>query len=131
MSSLKGKKILLGVSGSIAAYKAAFLVRELVKEGCAVRVIMTSSASDFVSPLTFSTLSKNPVASNVHDEQQWTNHVEWGLWADAMVIAPATAAQRSTIGDVTEDIQFGAAQAGRGFFHTGAGGLTTSVVRMR
>jgi len=91
MSSLKGKKILLGVSGSIAAYKAAFLVRQLVKEGCAVRVIMTESASDFVSPLTFSTLSKNPVASNVHDEQQWTNHVEWGLWADALVIAPATA----------------------------------------
>jgi len=91
MSSLKGKKILLGVSGSIAAYKAAFLVRQLVKEGCAVRVIMTSSAGDFVSPLTFSTLSKNPVASNVHDEQQWTNHVEWGLWADAFVIAPATA----------------------------------------
>jgi phosphopantothenoylcysteine decarboxylase / phosphopantothenate---cysteine ligase len=91
MSSLKGKKILLGVSGSIAAYKSAFLVRQLVKEGCAVRVIMTASASDFVSPLTFSTLSKNPVASNVHDEQQWTNHVEWGLWADAMLIAPATA----------------------------------------
>src|SRR5678815_959081 len=91
MSSLRGKKILLGVSGSIAAYKSAFLVRQLVKEGCSVRVIMTSSASDFVSPLTFSTLSKNPVASNVHDEHQWTNHVEWGLWADAMVIAPATA----------------------------------------
>src|SRR5678815_1650676 len=91
MSSLKGKKILLGVSGSIAAYKSAFLVRQLVKEGCAVRVIMTSSAGDFVSPLTFSTLSKNPVVSDIHDEQQWNNHVEMGLWADAMVIAPATA----------------------------------------
>ncbi|HEX5113300.1 MAG TPA: bifunctional phosphopantothenoylcysteine decarboxylase/phosphopantothenate--cysteine ligase CoaBC [Saprospiraceae bacterium] len=90
-SSLKDKKILLGVSGSIAAYKSAFLVRQLVKEGASVRVIMTSSASDFVSPLTFSTLSKNPVASDIHDEQQWNNHVEYGLWADAMVIAPATA----------------------------------------
>jgi phosphopantothenoylcysteine decarboxylase/phosphopantothenate--cysteine ligase len=91
MSSLKGKKILLGVSGSIAAYKSAFLVRQLVKEGCVVRVIMTSSAGEFVSPLTFSTLSKNPVVSDIHDEQQWNNHVEMGLWADAMVIAPATA----------------------------------------
>ena len=91
MKTLKGKKILLGVSGSIAVYKAAFLVRQLVKEGCEVRVIMTSSATDFVSPLTFSTLSKNPVATDIHDAAQWTNHVEWGLWADAFVIAPATA----------------------------------------
>ena len=91
MSSLKGKKILLGVSGSIAAYKAAYLVRQLLKEGSEVRVILTESACDFVSPLTFSTLSKHPVATNVHDEHQWTNHVEWGLWADAMVVAPATA----------------------------------------
>lgn len=91
MSSLTGKKIILGVSGSIAAYKAAFLVRLLTGEGCSVRVIMTTSASDFVSPLTFSTLSKFPVATNVHDGETWTNHVEWGLWADAMIIAPATA----------------------------------------
>src|SRR6187431_1719488 len=91
MTSLRGKKILLGVSGSIAAYKSAVLLRLLMKEGCEVRVIMTSSAKDFVSPLTFSTLSRNPVASDVHQEGQWTNHVEWGLWADAMVIAPATA----------------------------------------
>ncbi len=91
MSSLHGKNILVGVSGSIAAYKAAFLVRQLIREGCAVRVMMTASAGDFVSPLTFSTLSKNPVAANIHDEQQWTNHVEWGLWADALVMAPATA----------------------------------------
>lgn len=91
MSSLKGKKILLGVSGSIAAYKSAFLVRQLVKEGCAVKVIMTASACDFVSPLTFSTLSKNPVVSDIHDEQQWNNHVALGLWADAMIVAPATA----------------------------------------
>jgi phosphopantothenoylcysteine decarboxylase/phosphopantothenate--cysteine ligase len=91
MSSLKGKNIILGISGSIAAYKAAYLVRLLIGEGCDVRVIMTSSACDFISPLTFSTLSKNPVATNVHDGESWTNHVEWGLWADAMVIAPATA----------------------------------------
>lgn len=91
MASLRGKKIILGVSGSIAAYKAVLLLRLLIKAGCDVRVIMTSSAKDFVSPLTFSTLSKHPVASDVHREDEWTNHVEWGLWADAMIIAPATA----------------------------------------
>ncbi|HZV71830.1 MAG TPA: bifunctional phosphopantothenoylcysteine decarboxylase/phosphopantothenate--cysteine ligase CoaBC [Saprospiraceae bacterium] len=91
MSSLRGKKIILGVCGSIAAYKAAYLVRLLTGEGCSVRVIMTTSASDFVSPLTFSTLSKYPVASDIHNGEAWTNHVEWALWADAMVIAPATA----------------------------------------
>lgn len=91
MPSLHGKKILLGVSGSIAAYKSAILLRLLIKEGCDVRVIMTASAKDFVSPLTFSTLSRHPVASDVHQHDEWTNHVEWGLWADAMIIAPATA----------------------------------------
>ena len=91
MASLRGKKIILGVSGSIAAYKAVVLLRLLIKAGCDVRVIMTSSAKDFVSPLTFSTLSKHPVASDVHREDEWANHVEWGLWADAMIIAPATA----------------------------------------
>ncbi|MEP6647031.1 MAG: bifunctional phosphopantothenoylcysteine decarboxylase/phosphopantothenate--cysteine ligase CoaBC [Saprospiraceae bacterium] len=91
MSSLRGKKIILGVCGSIAAYKAAFLVRLLTEEGCEIRVMMTESAKDFVSPLTFSTLSKHPVAINIHESNSWTNHVEWGLWADAMVIAPATA----------------------------------------
>ncbi len=91
MTSLHGKKLILGVSGSIAVYKAAILLRLLVKEGCDVRVIMTSSAKDFVSPLTFATLSRNPVASDIHLDDEWTNHVEWGLWADAMVIAPATA----------------------------------------
>ena len=90
-SSLSGKKIILGVSGSIAAYKAAYLIRLLTKEGCVVRVIMTQAAHDFISPLTLSTLSKSQVASNVHDGESWTNHVEWGLWADAFVIAPATA----------------------------------------
>ncbi|MEO5905828.1 MAG: bifunctional phosphopantothenoylcysteine decarboxylase/phosphopantothenate--cysteine ligase CoaBC [Saprospiraceae bacterium] len=91
MSSLTGKKILLGISGSIAAYKSAYLLRFLTKEGASVRVMMTSSAKDFVSPLTFSTLSKYPVASDIHDGDSWTNHVEWGLWADLILIAPATA----------------------------------------
>jgi phosphopantothenoylcysteine decarboxylase/phosphopantothenate--cysteine ligase len=91
MVSLRGKKIILGVSGSIAAYKSVLLVRLLVKEGCDVRVLMTSSAQDFVTPLTFSTLSRNPVATDIHLADQWTNHVEWALWADVMVIAPATA----------------------------------------
>lgn len=91
MTSLRGKKILLGVSGSIAAYKSVLLLRLLIKEGCEVRVLMTSSARDFISPLTFSTLSHHAVATDVHQGDQWTNHVEWGLWADAMIIAPATA----------------------------------------
>jgi phosphopantothenoylcysteine decarboxylase/phosphopantothenate--cysteine ligase len=91
MSSLTGKKIILGISGSIAAYKAAFLVRLFMKESCSVRVIMTDSAKDFISPLTLSTLCKHPVASDVHDGESWTNHVEWGLWADAFIVAPATA----------------------------------------
>ena len=90
MSSLAGKKIILGVSGSIAAYKAAYLVRLLIGEGCSVRVLMTSSASDFISPLTMSTLSRHPVAADIHDEGTWNNHVELGLWADVMIIAPAT-----------------------------------------
>lgn len=89
---LNRKKIILGVCGSIAAYKSAALVRLLVKEGAEVKVIMTSSAHDFITPLTLSTLSKNPVFSEfVKDKTgQWNNHVELGLWADAMVIAPAS-----------------------------------------
>lgn len=89
--SLKGKKILLGITGSIAAYKAAFLTRLLIKSGAEVKVVMTSSASDFISPLTLSTLSKNPVHADVSSGAGWNNHVEMGLWADAMIIAPATA----------------------------------------
>lgn len=90
---LKGRKILLGVTGSIAAYKAAVLTRLLVKEEAEVRVVMTPAALDFVAPLTFSTLSKNPVLSSFLKESsgEWNNHVELGLWADALVIAPATA----------------------------------------
>ena len=91
MAALHGKKIILGVTGSIAAYKSVILLRLLIKEGCEVRVIMTGPAKDFVTPLTMSTLSRNPVATEVHEDDAWTNHVEWGLWADAMIIAPATA----------------------------------------
>lgn len=90
---LQGKKILLGVTGSIAAYKAAILTRLLVKEGAEVKAVMTAASKDFITPLTLSTLSKNPVLSDfIKDESgQWNNHVELGLWADAMVIAPASA----------------------------------------
>jgi phosphopantothenoylcysteine decarboxylase / phosphopantothenate---cysteine ligase len=85
------KKILLAVSGSIAAYKAVFLTRLLVKAGAQVQVILTKGATDFVTPLTFSTLSKRPVFSEVSSATGWNNHVELGLWADAMIVAPATA----------------------------------------
>lgn len=85
---LQGKKILLGVTGSIAAYKSIYLVRLLVKAGAEVKVIITPSAKDFVSPLTLSTLSHNPVLTDLFDEQSWANHVMLGRWADVMIIAP-------------------------------------------
>lgn len=88
---MENKKILLAISGSIAAYKAAFLTRLLIKAGAEVKVIMTPAATDFISPLTLSTLSKHPVYSSVHAAEGWNNHVELGLWADAMIVAPATA----------------------------------------
>lgn len=90
---LKNKRILLGVCGSIAAYKSVFLTRLLVKEGAEVRVIMTPDAKSFVGPLTFSTLSRNPVESQYFDPQSgvWINHVDLGHWADLMLIAPASA----------------------------------------
>ncbi|GHC54594.1 bifunctional phosphopantothenoylcysteine decarboxylase/phosphopantothenate--cysteine ligase CoaBC [Ulvibacter litoralis] len=95
MSVLSGKNILLGVTAGIAAYKSAFLVRLLVKSGANVKVVMTPSAKDFVTPLTLSTLSKNEVFSSFYQEDdenaQWNNHVELALWADLFVIAPATA----------------------------------------
>ena len=91
MTSLAGKKILLGISGSIAAYKAAVLVRGFVKAGAEVQVLMTPAATQFISPLTLSTLSQRPVYHSVTDEAGWNNHVELGLWADAFVVAPATA----------------------------------------
>ncbi len=91
---LKGKKILLGIAGSIAAYKIITLTRELVKNGADVRVVMTPSALSFVTPLTLATLSKNPVSSAYVSNEtsgEWTNHVELGKWADLMVIAPLSA----------------------------------------
>ncbi|MFD1614256.1 bifunctional phosphopantothenoylcysteine decarboxylase/phosphopantothenate--cysteine ligase CoaBC [Gelatiniphilus marinus] len=95
MSILNGKNILLGISGGIAAYKTASLVRLFVKSGANVKVVITSSAKDFITPLTLSTLSKNPVHSSFTNEEDdnavWNNHVDLGLWADYFVIAPATA----------------------------------------
>ncbi len=90
---LRGKKILLGITGSIAAYKSAVLTRLLVKQGAEVRVMLTESAKDFITPLTLSTLSKNPVHSGFFNagDGSWNNHVETGLWADFIVIAPASA----------------------------------------
>jgi phosphopantothenoylcysteine decarboxylase/phosphopantothenate--cysteine ligase len=90
---LQGKKIILGISGSIAAYKAAFLSRLFVKAGAEVKVIMTAGAKDFIQPLTLATLTKYPVYSEFinNESGEWNNHVELGLWADLMVIAPATA----------------------------------------
>lgn len=90
---LSGKKILLGISGSIAAYKSAILVRELIKLGADVRVVMTEASKEFIGPLTLATLSKNPVASEFikNEEGEWENHVELGLWADLFVIAPCSA----------------------------------------
>ncbi|MCB0527953.1 MAG: bifunctional phosphopantothenoylcysteine decarboxylase/phosphopantothenate--cysteine ligase CoaBC [Lewinellaceae bacterium] len=84
-------KLILGISGSIAAYKAAHLTRLWIKQGAEVQVLMTDSASSFISPLTLSTLSKRAVHSDVHSETGWNNHVELGLWADALIVAPATA----------------------------------------
>jgi phosphopantothenoylcysteine decarboxylase/phosphopantothenate--cysteine ligase len=90
---LKRKKIVLGVTGSISAYKSAFLVRLLIKAGADVKVVMTASAKEFISPLTLSTLSKNPVFSEFTkgNQGEWNNHVELGLWADLILIAPASA----------------------------------------
>lgn len=90
---LNGKKILIGISGSIAAYKIAYLIRALKKLQAEVKVVMTSSASDFIGPLTLSTVSGNPVYSKFYnkDSGEWTNHVELGMWADLMIVAPASA----------------------------------------
>ncbi len=89
---LSGKNILLGITGGIAAYKTTFLVRLLIKAGANVKIILTPSASSFVSPLTLATLSKNPVVTDFEKSEghttDWNNHVELGLWADLMLIAP-------------------------------------------
>ena len=94
MSTLSGKKVLLGISGGIAAYKTPNLVRAFVKQGAEVKVVMTESAKEFVTSLSLSTVSKNPVFSTFKSDEEdgvWNNHVELGLWADFMIICPATA----------------------------------------
>ncbi len=104
MSMLNRKKILLVVTAGIAAYKSAFLVRLLIKKGAEVKVILTPEALEFVTPLTLSTLSKNPVEWQFSDEEgNWNNHVDFGLWADYMVIAPATAHSISKMADGAAD----------------------------
>ncbi len=107
MSILSGKNILLGVTAGIAAYKSASLVREFIKAGASVKVVMTPASKDFVTPLTLSTLSKNPVESHFYekdnDNELWNNHVELGLWADYFVIAPATANTMSKMANGTCD----------------------------
>ncbi|MFV8466553.1 bifunctional phosphopantothenoylcysteine decarboxylase/phosphopantothenate--cysteine ligase CoaBC [Flavobacterium sp. LB1P62] len=107
MSVLNGKKILLGISGGIAAYKTASLIRLFIKAGAHVQVIMTPASKDFITPLTVSTLSKNPVFSSFYNQddenEKWNNHVELALWADLMVIAPATANTLSKMANGTCD----------------------------
>ena len=105
MSILSGKKILLGITAGIAAYKTASLVRLFIKSGAEVQVIMTPASKDFITPLTLSTLSKNPVHSTFYEKEEenelWNNHVDLGLWADYMLIAPATA---NTLSKMTNGI---------------------------
>ena len=104
MSILNRKKVLLAVTAGIAAYKTAFLVRLFIKEGAEVKVILTPKAREFVTPLTLSTLSKNPVEWDFSEESgTWNNHVELGLWADFMVVAPATANSLSKMADGSSD----------------------------
>ncbi len=107
MSVLSGKNILLGVTAGIAAYKSAYLVRLFIKTGARVKVIMTPASKDFVTPLTLSTLSKNPVHSTFYtkeDENElWNNHVDLGLWADYLIIAPTTANTLSKMANGTCD----------------------------
>ncbi|MEO9572018.1 MAG: bifunctional phosphopantothenoylcysteine decarboxylase/phosphopantothenate--cysteine ligase CoaBC [Polaribacter sp.] len=106
MSILSGKKILLGITAGIAAYKTASLVRLFIKSGAEVKVVMTPASKDFITPLTLSTLSKNPVHSTFYDKEDeenelWNNHVDLGLWADYLVIAPATANTMSKMANGT------------------------------
>ena len=99
---LQGKKILIGVCGSIAAYKIAHLTRLLTKEGCEVRIVMSKSSTSFITPLTLATLSNHPVLTAFESSDgQWNNHVELGLWADEFVIAPLTA---NTLGKMANGI---------------------------
>ena len=96
---MRGKRILLGITGGIAAYKIAFLIRLLKKSGAEVKCIMTPASSDFISPVVVSTLSENPVGIEFWDKNDgtWNNHVEYGLWADLFIIAPLTADRKSVV----------------------------------
>ncbi len=100
---LQGKKVILCVTGSIAAYKAAYLLRGLLKQGAEVQVVMTPYAKEFISPLTLSTLSGRPVLSEffTRNDGLWNSHVDLGLWADLLLVAPATA---STMGKMANGI---------------------------
>ena len=103
LNMLKNKKIVLGITGSIAAYKACILVRLLIKKGAEVQVVMTPAAKEFITPLTLSTLTQKPVVSEFFDRRDgsWHSHVSLGLWADAMIVAPASA---STIGKMANGV---------------------------
>ena len=107
MSVLSGKKVLLAVTAGIAAYKTASLVRLFIKLDAEVKVIMTPASKDFITPLTLSTLSKNPVHSTFYDTKDdnelWNNHVDLGTWADYMLIAPASANTLSKMANGTCD----------------------------
>lgn len=107
MTVLSGKNVLIGVTAGIAAYKTAHLVRLFIKAGANVQVVMTPASKDFITPLTLSTLSKNPVYSTFYDKEDenetWNNHVDLGLWADFMLIAPATANTLSKMANGTCD----------------------------
>lgn len=103
MSMMKGKKIVLGITGSIAAYKAAVLTRGLIKKGAEVQIVITPAGKEFITPITLSALTSKPVISEFFSQRDgtWHSHVDLGLWADAMVIAPATA---STIGKMAHGV---------------------------
>ena len=107
MSILRGKNILLGITAGIAAYKTASIVRLFIKAGANVKVVMTPASKEFITPLTLSTLSKNPVLSSFTNEDDenavWNNHVELGLWADLFLIAPATANSLSKMASGNSD----------------------------
>ena len=100
---LKGKKIILGITGSIAAYKACYIIRGLIKQGAEVQVVITPAGKEFITPITLSALTSKPVISEFFAQRDgtWNSHVDLGLWADAMIIAPATA---STIGKMANGI---------------------------